>query len=106
GVQNFTTTFTFQMTPGTSPMADGLAFVLQGDGPTALGPAGGGLGYGADFVGGGGGLPRSVAIKFDIYNNSGEGTDSTGIFTGGRSPTVREFGLGAGFPDTSVDLTG
>src|SRR5262249_57363279 len=29
-----------------------------------------------------------------------------GIFTGGRSPTVRQFGLGAGFPDTSVDLTG
>jgi hypothetical protein len=106
GVENFTTTFTFQMTPGTSPMADGMAFVIQGDGPTALGPPGGGLGYGADFAGGPLGLLRSVAIKFDIFNNSGEGIDSTGIFTGGRSPTVRQFGLGAGFPDTSVDLTG
>src|SRR5262249_39537081 len=106
GVENFTTNFTFQMTPGTQPMADGMAFVIQGDGPAALGPPGGGLGYGADFVGGGGGLPRSLAIKFDLFHNSGEGTNSTGIFTDGRSPTVRQFGLGAGFPDTSIDLTG
>src|SRR5262245_32740877 len=106
GIQNFTTNFTFQITPGTAPMADGLAFVIQGDGPTALGPAGGGLGYGADTVGVGGGLPRSLAIKFDIFNNSGEGINSTGIFTGGPSPTVRQPGLGAGFPDTSITLNG
>ncbi len=106
GIQNFTSTFTFQITPGTSPMADGMAFVIQGDGPAALGPPGGGLGYGADTVGLGGGLPRSLALKFDIYNNSGEGINSTGIFTGGRSPTIRQPGLGAGFPDTSIDLTG
>src|SRR5207248_1959218 len=106
GVQNFTSSFTFQIMPGTSPMADGMAFVIQGDGPKALGPAGGGLGYGADTVGVGGGLPRSLAIKFDIYNNSGEGINSTGIFTGGRSPTVRQVGLGAGFPDKSVTLDG
>src|SRR5262249_23187041 len=68
GIQNFTSTFTFQMTPGTTPMADGMAFVIQGDGPAALGPTGGGLGYGSDHVGGGGGLPRSVAIKFDIFD--------------------------------------
>src|SRR5207248_5916901 len=47
GVTNFTTTFTFKMTPGTIPMADGMAFVIQGVGPTALGPPGGGLGYGS-----------------------------------------------------------
>src|SRR5262249_19068179 len=73
GVDNFTSTFTFQMTPGTAPMADGLAFVIQGDGAAALGPPGGGLGYGSDTVGVGGGLPRSLAIKFDLFNNSGEG---------------------------------
>jgi hypothetical protein len=106
GVQNFTSNFTFQITPGTSPMADGMAFVIQGDGPKALGPTGGGLGYGADTVGVGGGLPRSLAIKFDFFNNSGEGINSTGIFTGGRSPTVRQPGLSAGFPDTSISLDG
>jgi hypothetical protein len=106
GVDNFTSNFTIQITPGSSPMADGMAFVIQGDGPRALGPPGGGLGYGSDTVGVGGGLPRSMAIKFDFFNNSGEGINSTGIFTGGRSPTVRQPGLGAGFPDTSITLDG
>jgi hypothetical protein len=108
GIQNFTTSFTFQMSPGTSPTADGMAFVIQGAGPAALnsGGGGGGLGYGSDHVGGPIGLTRSLAIKFDIFNNSGEGIDSTGIFTDGRSPTLRQPGLGAGFPDTSIDLTG
>jgi hypothetical protein len=105
GVQNFNTTFTFRLTPGTSPTADGMAFVIQGDGPTALGPPGGGLGYGSDTVGVGGGLPRSMAIKFDLFSNAGEGIDSTGIFTDGRSPTIRQPGLGVGFPDTSIDLS-
>jgi hypothetical protein len=107
GVQNFNTTFTFQITPGTNPIADGMAFVIQGVGPTALGPPGGGLGYGLDhpdpnFRG----IGRSVAIKFDVFNNVGEGINSTGIFTNGRSPTVREGGLAPGFPDATVDLTG
>jgi hypothetical protein len=106
GVEKFTTTFTMQLSPGTAPTADGMAFVIQGVGPTALGPPGGGLGYGSDTVGVGGGLPRSLAIKFDLYSNAGEGIDSTGIFTNGRSPTIRQPGLAAGFADSSVDLTG
>jgi hypothetical protein len=87
-------------------MADGMAFVIQGDGPAALGPSGGGLGYGADHVGGTGGLAQSVAIKFDLFNNAGEGSNSTGIFTDGRSPTVRDPSLSANFPDTSISLDG
>lgn len=107
GVENFSTTFTFQITPGTNPMADGLAFVIQGAGPTALSIGGGGLGYGLDHPDANfRGIPHSLAIKFDIYNNSGEGVNSTGIFTNGRSPTMREPGLGAGFPDTSINLDG
>jgi hypothetical protein len=94
------------MRPGTNPMADGMAFVLQGVGPTALGPPGGGLGYGSDTVGAGGGLPHSVAIKFDVFDNAGEGFNSTGIFTGGRSPTVRDPSLSPDFPDTSISLNG
>jgi hypothetical protein len=71
-VQQFTTSFDFQ---STSAIADGFTFAIQGDGLTALGTAGGGLGYG--------GLPKSIAIKFDIYNNAGEGTDSTGLCVNG-----------------------
>ena len=41
-VQTFTTDFTFQLMDA---QADGFAFVIQNAGPTALGAAGGGLGY-------------------------------------------------------------
>ncbi len=33
-------------------------------------------------------LPKSVAVKFDVYSNDGEGTDSTGFYTDGASPTI------------------
>ena len=84
-IQSFTTNFTFQLT---SAVADGFTFTIQNAGTTALGNLGGGLGYGVDPNGGTtGGIAKSVAIKFDIYSNSGEGSDSTGIFTNGASPT-------------------
>jgi hypothetical protein len=100
---NFDTTFTFQFHGGTSPSADGMAFVLQSDprGPNALGGAGGGLGYGSDHPGGPQGIPNSLAIKFDLFSNAGEGTDSTGLFVNGDSPTI-----GVTPPDQSVDMTG
>jgi len=87
-IQAFTTDFTFQVTPGTTPEADGFAFVIQGNNTTALGPLGGGLGYGPDTPGGTGGIPSSVAVKFDLYSNQGEGSDSTGLYTNGASPTT------------------
>ena len=34
------------------------------------------------------GIGKSVAIKFDLYNDAGEGNDSTGVFTDGALPTV------------------
>jgi hypothetical protein len=86
-VQSFVTDFTFQLS-GSAPIADGITFTIQTNGPTALGPSGGGLGYGPDHLNGTGGIPNSVAVKFDVYNNAGEGTDSTGIYVNGVSPTV------------------
>jgi sugar lactone lactonase YvrE/ribonuclease HI len=84
-IQSFSTNFTFQLT---SAVADGFTFTIQNAGTTALGTYGGGLGYGINPNGGtGSGIGNSVAIKFDIYSNSGEGSDSTGIFTDGASPT-------------------
>ena len=84
-IQSFTTDFTLQLL---NPGADGFTFTIQGNGPTALGPAGGGLGYGPDHAGGTGGIPNSVAVKFDLYNNAGEGKNSTGLYTNGASPTI------------------
>jgi len=40
-------------------------------------------------------IDNSVAIKFDLFNDAGEGSDSTGIYIDGALPTV-----------PSVDLTG
>jgi hypothetical protein len=85
-VTKFNTQFTFQISAGTST-ADGFTFTIQGNGPTALGPSGGGLGYGPDHTGGTGGIGKSVAVKFDLFNNQGEGVDSTGLYTNGAAPT-------------------
>ena len=84
-IQTFTNNFSFQLL---NPYADGMTFTIQNSGVNALGPPGGGLGYGPDSPGGSGGIPSSVAIKFDLYNNDGEGVDSTGIYTDGASPTI------------------
>jgi hypothetical protein len=85
-VRLFTTNFTFQLT---NPKGDGIAFVIQNAGTTALGPLGSGLGYG-----GTGGIPSSVAVKFDLYNNNGEGTNSTGLYIDGASPSIPAITLG------------
>jgi len=78
-VQKFTTDFTFQLSAGSST-ADGFTIAIQNNTPTTIGGSGGGLGYLN--------IPNSVAVKFDLYNNAGEGTDSTGLFTNGQDPTI------------------
>jgi len=89
-VTNFSNQFTFQLT---NANADGFTFTIQGDGPTTLGPAGGGPGYGPDTPGGTAGIAKSVAVKFDLYSNAGEGIDSTGEYTDGASPTTPAIDL-------------
>ena len=86
-INSFTTNFTFQLA---SAQADGFTFTIQNSaaGATALGPFGGGLGYGPSAPGGTPGISNSVAVKFDLYSNNGEGTDSTGLYTNGASPTT------------------
>ena len=76
-VQSFTNDFTFQLT---SPRADGITFTIQNNAPNALGTSGGNLGYAT--------IAKSVAVKFDLSNNSGEGPDSTGEYASGAVPTT------------------
>ena len=85
-VLNFRTEFTFQLLDAN---ADGFAFVIQSNGPNALGSYGGGLGYSMLPNGPptGQSIPNSVAIKFDLHNNNGEGNNSIGVYTGGAFPT-------------------
>ena len=92
-VQKFSNNFTFQLT---NPNSDGFTFVLQNTGLTAVGADGGGLGYA--------GVGKSVAVKFDLYNNAGEGNNSTGLYTKGFAPTVPATTLGGGINLHSGDV--
>ncbi len=89
-IQTFTNNFSFQLT---NPYGDGITFLIQNSGVNAIGPNGGGLGYGPALPAGPPGISPSVAIKFDLYNNDGEGVNSTGIYTDGASPTVPSIDL-------------
>ena len=57
-----------------------------------MGTAGSGLGYA--------GINNSVAIKFDLFDDAGEGDDSTGLYVNGASPTVPATDLA----DSGIDL--
>jgi len=105
-VQSFSTDFTFQQSLySQSPrLADGLTLTIQGVGTAAVGPAGGGLGYGATVPGGTPGIPKSVAVKFDLFSNAGEGNNSTGMYTNGVSPTKPAVTLGGGINLQSSDV--
>ncbi len=84
-VQSFTTDFSFQLTAAN---ADGFTFTIHGGSTAAaLGSSGGGLGFGPNSSQSAV-IPTSVAVKFDLYSNAGEGPDSTGLYTNGASPTV------------------
>src|SRR5262249_18048728 len=87
--------FRFQLPAGLT--TDGLTFTIQTAGPTAVGSNAGGLGYGPPDPDGEPGIPRSVAVKFDSWNNHGEGDSSTGLYLNGASPTIPATNLaGAG----------
>ena len=98
-INAFQTQFTFQL--NSDPYSgDGFTFTLQGVGPTALGLSGGGLGYGPDNTAESGGIAQSVAIKFDLDNNQGEGNDSTGLYIDGAAPTTPAIDLSS----SGIDL--
>jgi len=74
----FSTFFQFQMTdPGIYGASDGMTFVLQTEGATALGGNGGSLGYV--------GITPSVAIGFKTWQDPGNYNDNyISVFTGGE----------------------
>jgi hypothetical protein len=98
-IQKFTTDFQFQLS---QPGADGMAFVIQNNSTAAIGGSGGSLGYGS--AGTTPSVPNSIAIKFDLYDNAGEGGNSTGLYTGGVDPSVPADALGGGVDLHSGDI--
>lgn len=83
-VQSFATEFTFRLT---KPEADGMTFIIQNHGNTALGETGGGLGYK--------GITKSLAVKFDMWGPDGE-DNSTGVYSKGDMPDKPFRKLGNG----------
>ncbi len=91
-VQTFVTDFTFLL----NTTGDGITFTIQNAGVTALGPSGGGLGFA--------GIGSSVGVKFDLFNNKGEGSNSTGVYNKGAPPNVPATNLGGGVNLHSGDV--
>jgi hypothetical protein len=84
-IQSFTTDFMFQITPASPNTGDGMTFTIQNMGLNAHGGIGGALGYQ--------GIRSSVAVKFDLFSNNGEGVNSTGFYTNGAAPTIPSLDL-------------
>jgi hypothetical protein len=67
-ITSFTASFTYQATqPAGIGLADGVTFLLQNQGPTALGFDGGGLGMA--------GISPSAAVEFNVYSLHVVGTN-------------------------------
>jgi hypothetical protein len=85
-VQTFTTDFDFTEAVAA---ADGFTFTLQNASPKLKSLGGGSMGLGYQGIG------SSVAVKFDLFDDLGEGIDSTGFYTNGAAPIL-----------TAADMTG
>jgi Bacterial lectin len=110
--QGFSTCFQFQFTNWSTPPADGIAFVIQNSpmtqyypGPlTAIGSTGGNggaLGYGdADSSTNpstGEGIPNSLAIEFDTYENSWDTSPShVAVQSCGTGPNTSHYNYPCG----------
>jgi hypothetical protein len=94
---NFTSTFDFTLNavPGVSPQADGLTFIIQSQGVTALGGGGGDIGAS--------GIAPSVGIGFQSWINNAAVIFQNGDVFGGLS---KPFSLGSNpTDDVSVTVT-
>ncbi|GAA0465205.1 hypothetical protein Aca07nite_87550 [Actinoplanes capillaceus] len=76
--RSFEIAFTARLRGGVRNGADGIAFVVQGIGPRALGGWGGGIGYR--------GISRSVAVEFDTYQNTPDPNSNHVAVTLGGDP--------------------
>ena len=103
-VSNFSAVFQFQISSpggisdGIAAGADGLAFVIQRTGATALGSFGSGIGYE--------GIANSIAVEFDTYRNNSPINDPDsnhiGINAGGSVTSVATTGIGTAFDNGIV----
>jgi hypothetical protein len=81
----FATAFRFRFFKANPTSSEGLTFTVQANSDLAVGATNGGLGYQ--------GIPHSMALKFDLHNDAGEGDNSVGLFFGGAFPAVPAIDL-------------
>lgn len=94
----FSTSFQFRVTDRLLSGADGFAFVIQNTSPTAIGADGGGIGYGTNPVfGHQPGIANSVAVEFDLFNNTGGWSDTAWA----RNVSVQSRGQLENSPDAA-----
>ncbi len=117
----FTTSFQFQFTNPSTPPADGIAFVIQNSSTETTkaigftGGNGGAIGYGDDDSNAdpstGEGIPNSLAIEFDTYQNgwdpagNGNGSDSHVAIQScgmGRNTSHHNYQCVPGGPNSTV----
>jgi len=116
GISKFSTSFQFRMTgngsdgggpfgyDGQGQGADGIVFVLQNAGLTALGGSGGQLGYSNDYSGAPGITP-SVGVEFDTFDNPELGdadSNHVGIDINGTVFSVVAQGMPGRFDDGNL----
>ena len=100
----FSTEFSFRFSNGYNDVpdgspegADGIAFVIQANNYDYYGKTGGGLGYS--------GIPNSLAIEFDSYNDDNDLHDPDGshvaVFSNGKNPNSSDHKSSAFIASTS-----
>ena len=97
---NWSTTFSFQLsdTNASDGNADGIAFVIQNSGPTALGDDGCGMGYAeGSCISATGGIPNSLAIAFKTYNDGYPNPNNNSVL-------ITSAGTGANCIDQSCSI--
>ena len=95
----WTTTFQFRITNLGGAGADGFAFIIQDSSPSALGAAGGGIGYA--------GISRSLAVEFDTWNNGSDDNNSSNhvaVHTRWQDPNSETATARLGFANVPFNL--
>jgi hypothetical protein len=95
----FNAIFSIQLTPGTAIPADGFGFVIQNDSVNAIGSPSS-PGYE--------GIPKSIAVEFDVFQNGGIGELSDrhiGVMTRGDDPNDQNHNFsGLAYTDSLIDF--
>ena len=95
----WTTTFQFRITNPTNGGADGFSFIIQDAGANALGSNGADIGYT--------GIPRSLAVEFDTWQNTNYGDPNgnhVAVHTRWLQPNTAAMAARLGWADPGFNL--